>query len=112
MLRKLSESVSELVSYEAIPGGSVVTDEDIKTFVKDEAWGHHACGTCAMKPLEQKGVVDSKFRVYGTKNLRIVDASIFPKIPGYFIVTSIYTAAEKAVDDLIEGKTIPCNFDR
>ena len=112
VLRKLSESVSELVSYEAIPGGSVVTDEDIKTFVKDEAWGHHACGTCAMKPLEQKGVVDSKFRVYGTKNLRIVDASIFPKIPGYFIVTSIYTAAEKAVDDLIEGKTIPCNFDR
>lgn len=103
VLRTLSGSASELVSYEVIPGGSTVTDEDIKTFVKDEAWGHHACGTCAMKPRERDGVVDSQFRVYGTRSLRIVDASIFPKIPGYFIVTSIYAAAEKAVDAIKEA---------
>jgi choline dehydrogenase len=54
-----------------------------------------------MKPEEQGGVVDSKFRVRGVNNLRIVDASIFPRIPGYFIVTSIYMIAEKAADVIV-----------
>jgi choline dehydrogenase len=54
-----------------------------------------------MYPRNKGGVVDSKFQVYGTKNLRIVDASIFPKIPGFFIVTSIYMIAEKASDVIL-----------
>lgn len=100
---KLSTSIFTLIDHEILPGDKNVLDEtkDIENFVKNEAWGHHACGSCAMKPQDQNGVVDSKFRVYGTKNLRIVDASIFPKIPGFFILTSIYMVAEKAVDDII-----------
>jgi choline dehydrogenase len=43
-------------------------------------------------------VVDFDFKVHGTKNLRIVDASVFPKIPGHFIVTPIYMISEKAAD--------------
>ena len=31
-------------------------------------------------------------------NVRIVDASVFPKIPGFFIVTSVYMIGEKAAD--------------
>ena len=57
-----------------------------------------ACGTCAMKPEEEGGVVDSRFRVHGIANLRIVDASIFPRIPGTFIVTSVYMIGEKAAE--------------
>ncbi|SEM71956.1 GMC family oxidoreductase [Nitrosomonas marina] len=99
---KLSKSIADLVDKEILPGGrNKDKDEVVKDFVKNEAWGHHACGSCAMKPRDQNGVVDSKFRVYGTKNLRIVDASIFPKIPGFFILTSIYMAAEKAADDIV-----------
>jgi choline dehydrogenase len=41
-------------------------------------------------------VVDSKFRVHGVGRLRVVDASVFPKIPGLFIVVPIYMIAEKA----------------
>ena len=46
-------------------------------------------------------VVDSEFRVHGIRNLRIVDASIFPRIPGYFIVTAVYMIAEKAADVIL-----------
>jgi len=46
-------------------------------------------------------VVDSKFRVYGTQNLRVVDASVFPYIPGFFIVVPVYMISEKASDDII-----------
>jgi choline dehydrogenase len=34
--------------------------------------------------------------------LRIVDASVFPKIPGFFIVTPIYMISEKAADVITE----------
>ena len=33
-----------------------------------------------------------------TKELRMIDASIFPASPGYFIVTPIYMISEKAAD--------------
>jgi choline dehydrogenase-like flavoprotein len=31
-----------------------------------------------MLPAEMGGVVDDRFTVYGTRNVRVVDASIFP----------------------------------
>jgi choline dehydrogenase len=31
----------------------------------------------------------------------VVDASVFPKIPGYFIVAAIYMISEKAADVII-----------
>jgi choline dehydrogenase len=43
-------------------------------------------------------VLDKEFRVRGAKNLRVVDASVFPRIPGLFILTSIYMISEKASD--------------
>jgi choline dehydrogenase len=50
---------------------------------------------------DPNAVVDSNFRVIGTQNLRIVDASVFPRIPGFFIVTPIYMIAEKASDVIL-----------
>jgi hypothetical protein len=75
------------------------TDEDVKAWIRRSAWGHHACGTCRMGPDgDDLAVLDSRFRVRNVQGLRIVDASIFPSIPGYFIVTNIYMASEKAAD--------------
>jgi choline dehydrogenase len=45
--------------------------------------------------------VNSKFEVHGTQNLRIVDASVFPRIPGFFIVSSVYMLGEKASDVIL-----------
>ncbi len=55
---------------------------------------HHS-GTLAMLPLEQGGVVDSHLRVWGTQNLRVVDAGIFPVIPAAHLQAVVYGVAEK-----------------
>lgn len=59
---------------------------------------YHPCGSCAMLPEEMGGVVDEKLKVYGTTNLRIVDASVFPIIPRGNIITMVYAVAEKGAD--------------
>lgn len=97
---------------ELLPGGAIGDDASLQDFVKRVAWGHHACGTCKMGRKTADGqppaddpnaVVDGDFRVYGTRNLRVVDASVFPKIPGFFIVTSVYLISEKASDAILGG---------
>jgi len=99
-VRTLTEPLKKegLIAEEELPGPAVTSDEDLTQFVKDRAWGHHASCTCPIGPQEQNGVVDGDFRVHGTEGLRIVDASVFPKIPGFFIVSSVYTIGEKAAD--------------
>jgi choline dehydrogenase len=46
-------------------------------------------------------VLDSKFRVRGVRGLRVVDASVFPRIPGFFVVLPTYMVAEKATDAIL-----------
>ncbi len=71
------------------------------SFVRAHAWGHHAACTCPIGPREQGGVLSADFRVHGTRGLRVVDASVFPRIPGFFPVSAVYMAAEKAADDIL-----------
>ncbi|KAF9041063.1 alcohol oxidase [Hymenopellis radicata] len=42
----------------------------------------HSLGTCAMKPRNQNGVVDSRLNVYGTEGLKVADMSIAPSNVG------------------------------
>ncbi|PWY89218.1 putative aryl-alcohol dehydrogenase [Aspergillus heteromorphus CBS 117.55] len=59
---------------------------------------YHFSGTCAMMPREDGGVVDPRLKVYGTSNIRIVDASMFPLVPRGNIQATVYAVAEKAAD--------------
>ncbi|EKE73659.1 GMC family oxidoreductase [Gallaecimonas xiamenensis] len=94
-----------LIAEEELPGEAVQTDEQLRDFVRNHAWGHHASCTCPIGADDDPmAVLDSDFRVRGVKGLRVVDASIFPKIPGFFIVTSIYTAAEKAAEVIFKQR--------
>jgi choline dehydrogenase len=101
MVRRIADAMGDMVAVEETPGRNLYTDEDLRRYVRENAWGHHACGTCRMAPVEDGGVVDSAFRVHGVEGLRVVDASVFPRIPGYFIATAIYMIAEKAADAIL-----------
>jgi len=100
-VRAMTARVSEHIAEEELPGKEVRSRDELRQFVKDSAWGHHASCSCTIGPREKNGVVNSKFQVYGTKNLRIVDASAFPKIPGFFIASSVYMIGEKASDVIL-----------
>jgi choline dehydrogenase-like flavoprotein len=88
-----------LIAEEEMPGEHVQSDEELRDFVKYHAWGHHASCTCPIgKDGDKMAVLDGDFRVRGIQGLRVVDASVFPRIPGFFIVSSIYMIGEKAAD--------------
>lgn len=90
-------------SFERVwPDTSISTEAELKEFAKNEAWGHHASCTCPIGADDDAlAVLDSNFKVHGVDGLRVVDASIFPKIPGFYIVLAIYMASEKAADVII-----------
>lgn len=94
---------SQLVPVtEVLPGADVDTPEEIADYIKDSAWGHHASSTCPIGADDDKmAVLDSNFNVRGTKGLRVVDASVFPRIPGTFTAVSTYMVAEKAADVIL-----------
>ena len=77
--------------------------EDVKTALRAYAGtNYHPVGTCSMLPEKDRGVVDSKLKVYGTENLHVVDASVMPVIPRANIITTVYAVAERAADILLE----------
>jgi choline dehydrogenase len=102
LVRRMSAGMKPgLIAEEELPGDSRTSDADLKAFVRDHAWGHHASCTCAIGPEDKGGVLTSDFQVHQTERLRVVDASVFPRAPGLFIVSAIYMIGEKAADAII-----------
>ena len=58
------------------------------------------------KPGDKMAVLDSEARVYGTQNLRVVDASSFPFLPPGHPQSTIYALAEKIAEDIM-GRNVP-----
>lgn len=94
-----------LIGGEVYPGEDVATDAQIEANIRRSADTvfHPAC-TCKMGMSSDKmAVLDSKARVFGTKGLRVVDASSFPKlIPGHPQGT-VYALAEKIAYEILNG---------
>merc|ERR1712146_270714 len=68
---------------EVFPGPSVQSDEDIDNYIRDSIHTSNAVvGTCKMShDADSMGVVTPDLKVRGVKNLRVIDASVMPKIP-------------------------------
>ncbi|KAK9772124.1 hypothetical protein AB5N19_08775 [Seiridium cardinale] len=89
---------------EETPGRDTAsTEEEVKEYAKTQSFGHHACCTAAIGGDGDEGaVLDSSFRVRGTSGLRVVDASAFPVVPGFFIALPTYLLAEKASEAILK----------
>jgi choline dehydrogenase-like flavoprotein len=108
-MRQVNARNPQKFAREIQPGPERADDSrELAEWIRTQAWGHHASCTCRMgsdpwrkdpTQLSDGGaVLDSRFRVHGVKGLRVVDASVFPSIPGYFILTPILMISEKAAD--------------
>jgi len=94
-----TDPLQSAVVVERSPGVAVQTDEEIKEFIKKELGTlHHPVGTASMLPKEDGGVVDVNLKVYGTANLRVIDASVIPIQIGAHTQVTTYALAEKAAD--------------
>lgn len=80
-----------------------LTDLNVGAWIKENLQSeYHPAGTCAMLPRKKGGVVDERFRVFGVKSLRVVDASVFPLMPRANLQTLVYAIAERAAEFIQE----------
>ena len=80
------------------------SSEYIGQYIKDGACSHHAsCIVVIGADDDPNGVLDSQFRVRVVLHLRIVDASVFLRIPGVFIQAPISMISKKAADVILNG---------
>jgi choline dehydrogenase len=78
--------------------------KELEAHIRAESWSHHASCSCPIgSEKDLMAVLDSKFRVRGVDGLRVVDASSFPRIPGYFIAVPTYMLGEKAASSILSG---------
>ena len=107
LARQINAQLGNIIAEELIPGPNFPGEKGAADFAVNEAWGHHASCSNKIGKRADGGVVDGNFLVYGTKNLRVVDASVFPDIPGYYPMVPILMISEKASDVILAAAAPP-----
>jgi choline dehydrogenase len=101
-----SEAFRPFKATEVAPGPSVTDDAGLMDYVRRvAATAHHPVGTCRMG-VDEQAVVDPQLRVHGVAQLRVIDASVFPKVVGGNTNAPVVMVAEKAAD-LLRGRAPP-----
>jgi len=101
-------SLARFRGDEIQPGMNIDTDEAIDQWVIEnvESAYHPSCSVKLGGDDDPMAVLDSECKVRGTKNLRVVDSSIFPTITNGNLNAPSMMVAERAAD-LIRGKSLP-----
>ena len=105
LLRTIAASapLSDIITEELVPGSHLKTDEDLlDDFRKRADTVYHPVGTCMMGLDPAKSVVDARLRVHGVKNLRVIDASIFPTVTSGNTNAPTVMVAEKGAAMVLE----------
>jgi choline dehydrogenase-like flavoprotein len=98
-----TEPFRGVLGKELFPGEGVTTPEDVEADVRRRVeLLYHPTGTCRIGQ-DERAVVDPELRVRGLEGLRVVDASVFPVIPGGNTNAPTIMVAERAAD-LIRGR--------
>jgi choline dehydrogenase-like flavoprotein len=109
-VRKIANTapLSSMWTAEYEPGLAAVPETDNEAQWRDFALSttlsiFHPVSTCAMLPKDKGGVVSPSLVVYGTTNLRVVDASVMPVLVSGHIQTAVYGIAERAAEFIIQA---------
>ena len=98
-----SEPLKSLLGAEVWPGANIQSDDEIDAYIRRTAGLiYHPVGTCRMG-ADADAVVDGELRVNGVQNLRVVDASVMPTVPGGHTNAPTIMIAEK-IADLLRGR--------
>lgn len=87
--------MKSLTTGETIPGSDVSSDDDWEEWIrKNVGTEYHPSCSCAQLPEHLGGVVDKNLIVYGTKNLRVIDASVPPFSLSAHLMAATYGIGE------------------
>lgn len=91
----VTQSLSQMDPVQRYPPADA-TDAELQLYIGSKLQTeYHPAGTNAMMPIHLGGVVSADLLVYGTANVRVVDASIIPMIPAAHLQAVVYGIAEK-----------------
>ncbi|PVH95185.1 GMC oxidoreductase [Periconia macrospinosa] len=103
--------LSTFVTEEVVPGLDVVPEDAGWDDEKWAAWlkdayqsNHHPVSTTAMRGREWGGVVDTQAKVYGVRNVRVVDAGTLPEQTSGHLMASVYAVAGRVADMIVRGR--------
>jgi choline dehydrogenase len=90
--------MARYVVRELVPGSQVISDKQWKEAIRSSAeTGKHSCGTCRMG-VDEDAVVDPQLRLRGLAGLRVVDASVIPRITSGGLNAPTIMIAERGAD--------------
>ncbi len=104
LIRRLfaEQPLAASIRAETFPGPEVKTPDQIVDAIKRSGtWGYHTVGTCRMGS-DPTAVVDPRLRVYGIDGLRVVDASVFPRVISGNTNGPVMAVALRAADLILE----------
>jgi len=108
MLRRIAATapLAGAVTREVLPGARMTDPDALREDIRARSGTvFHPCGTCAMGPEAAAGaVVDARLRVHGLAGLRVVDASIFPRITSGNLNAPTIMVGEKAAEMILQDR--------
>lgn len=109
MARRIAQGMPTILGAESNPGTAAVADDDDaawEAFIRQNAGTeYHPSSSCSMLPRAQGGVVDANLMVYGTTNLRVIDASVAPTSISAHLMTATYGIAELGAEIIAASRT-------
>ena len=101
-----SAAMRPFLAGETLPGEGVRSDDEWLDFARRRgSTAYHLVGSCRMGPAsDPSAVVDAGLRVRGVEGLRVVDASIMPRIPSANTMAATLMVGEKGAEMIGSGR--------